>query len=398
MTTNKQNKLVSGTNIKTVNNTSLLGSGNVAVQPTLVSGTNIKKINNQSLLGSGNLNITYADLWDRPWWTGTGYNWAVHLGTGSKLPSGEDAEDLDGAVAHGSCYFDTAVVQIEGLNIYAAAPGAHAEGIICSDDDWRAIDAVKQTLSGSGIHALGEGSHAEGTAYIESTDTAPRGIYATGRGAHAEGRTTLGSSSITASGVGAHAEGEGTTAEGVASHAEGRETIAQNNYEHSQGQFNVSNKASYIWGNAGNTLFNIGIGTSDSTRKNAFEVMQNGDIYLYGIGTYDGTNPTSGVNDIVTTINQKQSKSANSSVPSGGFLPDEFYSLGTLTGTISFTLATAVAGNINHYFWTFETSTTAPTVTWPTGITWMGGNSPTIVANKHYEISILNNIAVYMEV
>jgi hypothetical protein len=53
----KQATLVSGTNIKTVNNTSLLGSGNVAVQPTLVSGTNIKTINNTSLLGSGNIEI-----------------------------------------------------------------------------------------------------------------------------------------------------------------------------------------------------------------------------------------------------------------------------------------------------------------------------------------------------
>lgn len=53
----KQDALVSGTNLKTVNNTSLLGSGNVSVQPTLVSGTNIKTINNESLLGSGNISI-----------------------------------------------------------------------------------------------------------------------------------------------------------------------------------------------------------------------------------------------------------------------------------------------------------------------------------------------------
>lgn len=53
----KQDALVSGTNLKTVNSTSLLGSGNVSVQPTLVSGTNIKTINNESLLGSGNISI-----------------------------------------------------------------------------------------------------------------------------------------------------------------------------------------------------------------------------------------------------------------------------------------------------------------------------------------------------
>lgn len=52
-----QTKLVSGTSIKTVNSTSLLGSGDVAVQPTLVSGTNIKTVNSNSLLGSGNIAV-----------------------------------------------------------------------------------------------------------------------------------------------------------------------------------------------------------------------------------------------------------------------------------------------------------------------------------------------------
>jgi hypothetical protein len=51
----KQATLVSGTNIKTVNSTTLLGSGDVAVQPTLVSGTNIKTLNSVSLLGSGDI-------------------------------------------------------------------------------------------------------------------------------------------------------------------------------------------------------------------------------------------------------------------------------------------------------------------------------------------------------
>lgn len=55
---NLQKELVSGTNIKTINNESLLGSGNISVQPTLVSGTNIKTINNESILGEGNISIT----------------------------------------------------------------------------------------------------------------------------------------------------------------------------------------------------------------------------------------------------------------------------------------------------------------------------------------------------
>jgi hypothetical protein len=56
----KQDALVSGTSIKTVNSTSLLGSGDVAVQATLVSGTNIKTINSSSILGSGNLVVAAA--------------------------------------------------------------------------------------------------------------------------------------------------------------------------------------------------------------------------------------------------------------------------------------------------------------------------------------------------
>ena len=55
--TAKQDKLVSGTNIKTVNGTSLLGSGDVTVQEKLTSGTNIKTVNNTSLLGSGNVSV-----------------------------------------------------------------------------------------------------------------------------------------------------------------------------------------------------------------------------------------------------------------------------------------------------------------------------------------------------
>lgn len=60
LATSKQDTLVSGTNIKTINSTSLLGSGDVAVQATLVSGTNIKTVNSTSLLGSGNISVAPA--------------------------------------------------------------------------------------------------------------------------------------------------------------------------------------------------------------------------------------------------------------------------------------------------------------------------------------------------
>lgn len=88
-----------------------------------------------------------------------------------------------------------------------------------------------------------------------------------------------------------------------------------------------------------------------------------------------------------------------STQPQGGFLPNVFYNLGELTGSVTFTLATPSDNTIvNHYYWTFETGSTAPTITWPNGITWFGGSAPEISANKYYEISVLNGIGAFMEV
>lgn len=85
--------------------------------------------------------------------------------------------------------------------------------------------------------------------------------------------------------------------------------------------------------------------------------------------------------------------------PTGGFAANVFYRLGTLTGSVTFTLATSSDNTIvNHYYWTFTAGSTAPTITWPSGISWFGGSAPAITAGKHYDVSILDNIAVCMEV
>lgn len=86
--------------------------------------------------------------------------------------------------------------------------------------------------------------------------------------------------------------------------------------------------------------------------------------------------------------------------PTNGFLPNVFYNLGTITGTVTFLMDTPNDTDImNIYYWTFDTSTTAPTITWPAGITsWVGGNAPTVNVSKHYEVSVLNGIGVFTEV
>ena len=103
---------------------------------------------------------------------------------------------------------------------------------------------------------------------------------ALGKDSNASGNYSFASGNSVASGEYSHAEGKGTQARGRASHTEGWYTIANNESEHASGKFNVSTKSS---DKSQATQFSIGIGTSNTNRKNAFEVKQNGDIYVDGV-------------------------------------------------------------------------------------------------------------------
>ena len=152
-------------------------------QDTLISGTNIKTINNQSLLGSGNITIQGGGGTDAPISAGTGTN------------------------------------------------------------------SIKESSTGN--TASGDYSHAEGN-------------------------------NTKATGTSAHAEGYYTNAYGSYSHAEGFYTITQNDGEHASGMYNVSNTGSST---SAKTLFSVGNGTADNVRHNAFEIRQNGDVYVTSGGT-----------------------------------------------------------------------------------------------------------------
>lgn len=80
----------------------------------------------------------------------------------------------------------------------------------------------------------------------------------------------------TASGNYSNAEGYMTSASGYASHAEGFYTETKNYGEHASGMYNVSHTGSYT---KDQTLFSVGNGDK-KTRRNAFEIRQNGDIYI----------------------------------------------------------------------------------------------------------------------
>ena len=201
----------------------------------------------------------------------------------------------------------------EGTNTIASGTDSHAEGNGSKASSYRShAEGVSTTASGQDSHAEGayttasgsqshaEGfntkatnarSHAEGantTSSNEDSHAEGRETEASGQRAHAEGAYT------TASGVNTHAEGNSTKAIGPSSHAEGISTIANNEAEHSQGKYNVST--------VGSTIHSIGIGTGPTNRRNAVEVLNDGKMFLKGVGGYDGTT-TANKRDVATVIN-----------------------------------------------------------------------------------------------
>ena len=136
------------------------------------------------------------------------------------------------------------------------------------------------------IGAYGNASHTEGgSTYAEGDYSHAEGVssHSGGVGSHAEGISTI------ADGNYSHAEGVGSNCSGIGAHAEGVGTITTHDGEHAEGTYNASNECN----NDVVTISSVGIGTHNGNRKNAIEVMSNGDVYVYGVGGYWGKDPCS---------------------------------------------------------------------------------------------------------
>ena len=174
---------------------------------------------------------------------------------------------------------------------------AHSEG-----RDNAAIGTCSHA-EGKDNAAVGENSHAEG-----------QNCVASGHVSHAEGVNTTASYSY------AHSEGERTVADGRASHAEGYFTEVYNEGEHAEGSYNISRDGI---DDSTTTLSTIGMG-SVSQRRNAVEVMKNGDVYIKDVGGYNGVTIT-GTQTLQQTINGNTPVGsiqlyANSTLPPTGWL------------------------------------------------------------------------------
>ena len=114
--------------------------------------------------------------------------------------------------------------------------------------------------------------------------------------------------------------GRDATSLGSYSATFGSGAVATNTSEVGIGSYNKSN--------TGTTHFSVGIGSNYSDRKNALEISGTGDAYLYGLGTYDGTNPVSGTNDVVSVLTDMVPTKTSDLTNDSGFTTNT----GTITG------------------------------------------------------------------
>ena len=172
--------------------------------------------------------------------------------------------------------------------------------------DWREV---------GGVGKPGTGENSEVFNDMENNQAA-------GDCAHAEGGRTK------ATGAYSHVEGTTTQAKGYASHTEGSWTVSENEAEHAEGKYNKSNTGTK------KTIHSVGIGTSDTDRKNAHEIMENGDHYVYGVGGYDGKNP-----DTSKTL-QEVISGSRSIIDLGNITSDDEFDAKTTPGFYKYTFGT----------------------------------------------------------
>lgn len=211
---------------------------------------------------------------------------------------------------------DVYIIGIGGYNGYACATSyTLQESIGVGRKDKNSENGTGEVFNDMTLNkAIGNYSHAEGSCTRAKGEYShAEGIYneAIGNGSHAEGATNKAIGELThvegrltkADGDYSHSEGNVTLAMGEASHSEGEGTMTKNNAEHAEGLYNESHDKDTP---EGMTIHSIGIGTADRRRLNAVEVMRNGDMYIKGVGEYDGVN-IDNVKTIQATISEMKS-------------------------------------------------------------------------------------------
>lgn len=115
---------------------------------------------------------------------------------------------------------------------------------------------------------------------------------------------------------------------------------------------------------------------------------------LYDIIDDTKTSLTTSINN---TIYNGKLVNTITSVASGGtiYLKGNYFNKLTAAAPDKFTIKFQNPGRGEpEYVLDFTTGTTAPTITMPSGVTWLNGTVPTLEASTHYQLSVLNKCAI----
>lgn len=115
---------------------------------------------------------------------------------------------------------------------------------------------------------------------------------------------------------------------------------------------------------------------------------------LYDIIDDTKTSLTTSINN---TIYNGKLVNTITSVASGGtiYLKGNYFNKLTAAAPDKFTIKFRNPGRGEpEYVLDFTTGTTAPTITMPSGVTWLNGAVPTLEASTHYQLSVLNKCAI----
>lgn len=343
----KQDLLTSGTNIKTINNESLLGSGNISIQggggtTNYTDLTNKPQINGVTLSGNkttSDLGITIptkvSDLTNDTGFITNTTNNLTNYYTKTNTYTKTEVDQLIGAIST----LNIEIVQTlpatgSTSTIYlvpkTASTNDNYDEYIYVSNSWEHIGSTEVDLTNYYTKTETDNKYALKSLYGDTTINVGRkenttvGAYSTAEGesttasaegSHAEGSNTVASNYFahaegwysTASGHTSHAEGDHTTASGSKSHAEGYYTKSSGKYSHAEGENteakgqsqHVSGKYNIVDNN--NTYAEIiGNGTS-STRSNARTLDWNGNEVLAGSLTINGNQTVATTTDLATT-------------------------------------------------------------------------------------------------
>lgn len=125
-----------------------------------------------------------------------------------------------------------------------------------------------------------------------------------------------------------------------------------------------------------------------------------GDVQLLiptKVSQLDNDNDYITTSDVNQALNEKSNKFLTQTVTSSSFVmnPNIRYIANGLT-SLQPTFATPTDSTIiNEYILQFTASSSGTTLTLPSSIKWMNGEQIIIEAGKTYEISVINNLAIY---